>query len=97
MPSLTAEIWRNGRAAREVFQRHLRELVEIVAQQMSCTAPDRSSAMPAIALSVGGLMLAGAVTDTTFSDEILEACRTALTNTLRGSDEPRCKCSVFLA
>ncbi|HXZ32438.1 MAG TPA: TetR/AcrR family transcriptional regulator [Terriglobales bacterium] len=79
MPSLTAEIGRSGEATRKVFEQHLRGLVDTVAQQVNATAPDRAHAISAIALSVGGLMLARTVKDRAFSNEILAACRSALT------------------
>jgi TetR/AcrR family transcriptional repressor of nem operon len=78
MPALTPEISRSGEASRAVFERHLRDLVDTVAQQVDSTTPDRGHAISAIALSVGGLMLARAVKDRGFSDEILSACRGAV-------------------
>jgi TetR/AcrR family transcriptional repressor of nem operon len=78
MPALTPEIGRSGGASRAVFEQHLRDLVGTVAQQVNSTTPDRAHAISAIALSVGGLMLARAVKDRGFSDEILSACRGAL-------------------
>ena len=87
MPSLTAEIWRNGEAGRKIFQQHLGGLVEMVAQQVSGAAPDRVAAIAAIALSVGGLMLARTVRDDAFSQEILEACGTALVDGLFARQE----------
>jgi AcrR family transcriptional regulator len=78
MPALTPEISRSGEASRTVFERHLRDLIDTVARQVDATAPDRSHAISAIALSVGGLMLARAVKHRGFSDEILSACRGAV-------------------
>jgi TetR/AcrR family transcriptional regulator, transcriptional repressor for nem operon len=78
MPALTPEISRSGEASRAVFEQHLRDLVDTVAQHVDSTAPDRGHAISAIALSVGGLMLARAVKDRGFSDEILSACRGAV-------------------
>ena len=77
MPTLTPEVWRSNKAARTVFQQHLRDLVEIVSRQVSSETPDRARAISAIALGVGGLMLARVVKDRGFSDEILSACRSA--------------------
>jgi alpha-beta hydrolase superfamily lysophospholipase len=78
MPALTAEVSRSGGASRAVYERHLREVVDTVAQQCNPAAPDRDRAISSIALSVGGLMLARAVKDRRFSEEILRACREAV-------------------
>jgi len=86
MPSLAAEIRRNGNPVRRVFERRLSELVEAVAREMNGAAPDRARAISAIALSVGGLMLARGVKDAAFSDEILASCRTMLTEGLIGPE-----------
>ena len=87
MPSLTPEIGRNDIHVRQVFERHLRDRVDTVVHQANCTATDRARAISAIALSVGGLMLARAVKDSAFSDEILASCRVALTDELLGSEK----------
>jgi TetR/AcrR family transcriptional repressor of nem operon len=78
MPALAPEIGRSGGASRAVFEQHLCDLVDTIAQQVDPTTPDRSRAISAIALSVGGLMLARAVKDREFSDEILSTCRAAV-------------------
>lgn len=74
MPSLSPEVSRNGEAVRRVFEGHLEKRVGAIAQRTS----DRARAISAIALSVGGLVLARAVQDRDFSTEILKACRDAL-------------------
>jgi TetR/AcrR family transcriptional repressor of nem operon len=78
MPALAPEIWRIGGMPRAVFQRRLRDLVESVEIEAGLTQGARSRAISAIALCVGGLMLARAVKDRGFSDEILAACRDAV-------------------
>jgi TetR/AcrR family transcriptional regulator, transcriptional repressor for nem operon len=78
MPALTAEVSRSGGASRGVYEQHLRDVVDTVAQQCNPAAPDRDRAISSIALSVGGLMLARAVKDRRFSEEILRACREAV-------------------
>ena len=78
MPTLTPEVCRSSGAARAVFERRLHDLVDTVAPQVNSTTPDRGHAISAIALSVGGLMLARAVKDRGFSEEILSACRGAV-------------------
>ena len=76
MPSLTPEIRRIDGTPRNVFERHLRGLIETVNQHM---APrNRYRAISAIALCVGGLMLARTVQDPALSEEILRACREAV-------------------
>jgi len=76
MPSLTPEIRRVDGIPRSVFERHLRGLIETVKQHM---APrNRYGAISAIALCVGGLMLARTVQDPALSEEILRACREAV-------------------
>jgi TetR/AcrR family transcriptional regulator, transcriptional repressor for nem operon len=65
-PALTAEVSRSGGASRAVYERHLRDLVDTVAQQCNPAAPDRDRAISSVALSVGGLMLARAVKDPRF-------------------------------
>ena len=87
MPTLTPEVWRSQGTARSVFERHLQGLVETVAQQVNPEAPDRAHAMSAVALSVGGLMLARAVKDRGFSDEILSACRAAVVENCMTSEK----------
>lgn len=78
MPVLAPEIRRTRGAARAVFERHLRGLIDTVGKQVDAASPDRDRAISAIALCVGGLMLARAVRDSAFSDEILNACRDAV-------------------
>jgi TetR/AcrR family transcriptional regulator, transcriptional repressor for nem operon len=88
MPSLTAEVRRNGNPVRNVFERRLSELVETIAQEVNSTEPDRARAISAIALSVGGLMLARGVKNADLSNEILASCRTMLTEGLIGPEAP---------
>jgi TetR/AcrR family transcriptional regulator, transcriptional repressor for nem operon len=73
MPALTPEIGRIGGPSREIFEQHLRGLIDLVGKHV-----DRDKAIPAIALCVGGLMLARAVDDQKLSDKILTACRAAV-------------------
>ncbi len=73
MPALASEIARIGGPSRAVFERHLRGLIDMVGEHVNT---DR--AIPAVALCVGGLMLARAVDDPKFSDQILTACRAAV-------------------
>ena len=85
MPSLTPEVSRGAKAPREVFEKHLRELIAIVAQRADSAVSKRAQAIAAMATSVGGLMLSRAVNDATFSEEILRACREAVLYELTAS------------
>jgi AcrR family transcriptional regulator len=78
MPALSPEIWRIGGMPQAVFGRHLRDLVKTVEAKAGLALEDRSRAISSIALCVGGLMLARAVKDREFSDEVLGACREAV-------------------
>ena len=78
IPALAPEIGRIGGPSRAVFERHLRELFEAIKLQVDPAAVDHSDVIPAVALCVGGLMLARAVNDRALSDEILSACRDAV-------------------
>jgi TetR/AcrR family transcriptional regulator, transcriptional repressor for nem operon len=72
MPALASEMGRIGGPSREVFEQHLRCLIDRVGQEIG-----NENAISAIALCVGGLMLARAVEDPRLSDKILRACRAA--------------------
>jgi TetR/AcrR family transcriptional regulator, transcriptional repressor for nem operon len=78
MPSLAPEIRRIDGTPRTVFEERLRDLVALVQSKTGLGQGDRSRAISAIALSVGGLMLSRAVKEQGFSDEILGACREAV-------------------
>jgi len=77
MPGLAAEVARLGPAPRDVFARHFTELTDAVARQIDPDATDSDRALSAIALSVGGLLLARAVKNRSLSDRLLAACRAA--------------------
>jgi TetR/AcrR family transcriptional repressor of nem operon len=85
MPSLAPEVSRCAKAPREVFEKHLRELIATVAQRVDPATCKREQAIAAIASSVGGLMLSRAVDDGEFSEEILRACREAVLHELTSS------------
>jgi|SRR5271166_6458204 len=73
MPALASEIGRLGGPSRDVFEQRLRGLIDTVGEHL-----DPDHAIPAVALCVGGLMLARAVDDPKLSDQILSACRAAV-------------------
>ena len=78
MPALAADVARVDPRARDVFEKHLRRRLAAVGAGLGASSDDNSKAIATVALCLGGLMLARAVKDTTFSDQILESCRTAL-------------------
>jgi TetR/AcrR family transcriptional regulator, transcriptional repressor for nem operon len=83
MPALASDIARIGGPSRAVFEQRLRGLIDAVGQEIGPDSPNPGSphkdeAIPAIALCVGGLMLARAVNDQKLSDRILTACRAAV-------------------
>lgn len=78
MPALAAEISRIGGMPRTVFQRHLQNLIETVEAKSGLAQDARTRAISAIALCVGGLILARAVKDGGLSADILDACRAAV-------------------
>ena len=77
IPALGAEVARIGGKPQAVFERRLQGLVDCVAQQFDQARPDRERAISTMALCVGGMMLARAVSDDSLSEEILQACRQA--------------------
>ena len=67
---------RCGAAAKESFETHLKNVLVEVEDKMPATALSKKDrAIATIALCVGGMMLARAVNDEKFSDQILLACR----------------------
>lgn len=75
MPALAAEVARVGAKPRAVFEQHLRRVFDSIAEQFDGEHPDRERAIRTMALCVGGIVLARAVSDGELSDEILRACR----------------------
>jgi TetR/AcrR family transcriptional repressor of nem operon len=72
MPALASEVARVGGSSQAVFAKHLRGIIKMVGGHIGS-----DHAIPAIALCVGGIMLARAVDDPKLSDKILSACRAA--------------------
>ena len=77
MPALAAEVARVKGKPRAVFERHLQRVIGGIAQQFDEERPDRQRAIATMALCVGGVTLARAVSSSEFSAEILQACRVA--------------------
>ena len=78
MPTLGAEVGRLGEEARAVFEQRLRERFAMIAEQLGIDFEQDHRAISAVALSVGGLILARAVRDPALSDRILSACLEAV-------------------
>ncbi len=77
MPALGAEIARLSPTSREIFEQHLSRLVAALGSKLDPRSPDATPAIPAVALCVGGLLLARAVKDRALSNRILDECRAA--------------------
>ena len=75
IPALAAEAARLGGRTQEVFEQHLRRIMEFMARQFDEQHPDRKRAISTTALLAGAVLLARAVADETFSQEILGTCR----------------------
>jgi TetR/AcrR family transcriptional repressor of nem operon len=85
IPALAAEVARLGGRTRKVFEHHLRRIIEFIAQQFDEQHPDRQRAIATTALLAGAVLLARAVGDEVFSEEILRACREAAINGIEQS------------
>jgi AcrR family transcriptional regulator len=87
MPALAAEVARVGGRTSEVFEQHLRRMINFIARQFDEQHPDRQQAISTTAMLAGGMLLARAVSDEAFSQEILDACREAAMRAIRESGE----------
>ena len=85
MPALAAEVARIGGKPRGVFEQHLRRIVEFIAQHCGERRQRRERAITLMAQCVGGLILARAVKDPSFSEEILRACRDSINRQIDSS------------
>src|SRR5256886_15326248 len=77
MPALGAEIARLSPTSREIFEQHLSRLVAALGSKLDPRSPDATPAIPAVALCVGGLLLARAVKDRAVANRLLDECRAA--------------------
>ena len=89
IPALAAEVARLGGRTREVFEQHLRRIIEFIARQFDEQHPDRKQAISTTALLAGAVLLARAVADETFSQEILGTCREAAMEAIKHSSGNR--------
>jgi TetR/AcrR family transcriptional repressor of nem operon len=85
IPALAAEVARTGVRTRQVFEQHLRQIINFVARQFDERDQDRRLAISTIAMFAGAVLLARAVNDEMFSQEILNTCREAATKATDGS------------
>ena len=74
IPALAAEVARLGSGTREVFEQHLRRIIDFVAKQFHEHDPDRKRAISTTAMFAGAVLLARAVGDEAFAQEILRTC-----------------------
>jgi TetR/AcrR family transcriptional repressor of nem operon len=89
IPALAAEVARLGGRTREVFEQHLRRIIEFIAKQFNEQPTDRKQAISTTALLAGAVLLARAVADETFSQEILGTCREAAMEAIEHSSGKR--------
>jgi len=84
MPALAADVARVGGRSREMFEQHLRRVIDFIAEQFDERHPDRKRAIATIAMLAGAVLLARAVNDEAFSQEILDASQEAAIATMDG-------------
>jgi TetR/AcrR family transcriptional repressor of nem operon len=77
LPSTSADVARAAPVVRRAYAAELRKIIESLERHLVDSEDDEAHerAVGALALCVGGLLLARAVDDTTLSDDILRACR----------------------
>ena len=75
MASLSVDVARAPKAVREAYTEKLKELAAEFADGLPERHADNPHALRSIALSIGGLILARAVSDEAFADRIAAACR----------------------
>ena len=77
LPSTSADVARAAPVVRRAYAAELRKIIESLERHLVDPEDDEAHerAVGALALCVGGLLLARAVDDTTLSDDILRACR----------------------
>jgi TetR/AcrR family transcriptional repressor of nem operon len=79
--SLSSDVARSGAEASTAYTDTLRALVAELEQRIPAAPADaRARALAAVALCVGGVVLAQAVNDESLAEDILAACRTRALN-----------------
>jgi len=84
LPALSAEISRAPDSVRETYDTLLRETVTEIEEALG--EGGHEEAVGALALCVGGLLLARAAQDPEFSDDILRSCRQFATGRKNGEE-----------
>jgi AcrR family transcriptional regulator len=83
--SLSPDVARCGAEASAAYTETLRALVTELEQSMPAASADaRARALAAMALCVGGVMLAHAVSEQGFAEEIIAACRSRAVKEVEG-------------
>jgi TetR/AcrR family transcriptional repressor of nem operon len=77
LPSTSADVARAAPVVRRAYETELRKIIESLERNLADPENDEAHerAVGAMALCVGGLLLARAVADDALSDDILRACR----------------------
>ena len=77
LPSTSADVARAAPAVRRAYATELRKIIESLERQLEDPQDEgaHQRAVGALALCVGGLLLARAVDDDALSDDIMKACR----------------------
>ena len=76
LATLTNDVPRRDRAAREAYASQVEQLTTEFENHMNSTLPDRRArALEAVALCVGGIGLARAIGDERLAREVLDVCR----------------------
>ena len=77
LPSTSADVARAAPVVRRAYESELRKIIESLERHLVDPEDDEAHerAVGALALCVGGLLLARAVDDGALSDDILRACR----------------------
>ncbi|MBX7218511.1 MAG: TetR/AcrR family transcriptional regulator [Blastocatellia bacterium] len=82
MPALTPDVTRSSAEAKRLYEHVVKEFLgQIEAQMPEGNPPARERAMGVLAQLIGGLMLARALDDLGFSNEVLEAVRNSALRT----------------
>ncbi len=94
LPSISAEVGRAPASVRRVYEAGLGETIKgieaaLTKEEASADADgdNHARAVGALALCVGGLLLARAVNDVAFSDDILQSCRRFAANLVERVEE----------
>ncbi len=89
LPALSAEIARAPESVRRAVEKELHASFESVEKRISGGEDEKVHAhvVGALALCVGGLLLARVVNDSALSDDILQSCRRFAAEILKGDEE----------